>query len=229
MVYQCHYPTRSMQTARGAKKSAIYDRLAARGAYFRDVSGWEGADWYAPEGTEPKVEEYSWGRQSWFDVLASRAPGHARRRDPDGHVVHGEVSGAGQGRGPDPEPRFGQRRGRRRRLHHVHTVAERSGQARSGSHRHQARRRRVLRDRFGYRAPPRAHLAFPAHPWRRACVRQRRDFRLRADQRSGSAFARVDAIGDERRSVEPGLPISRGARDRHRLCARALHSDHVSR
>jgi glycine cleavage system aminomethyltransferase T/glycine/D-amino acid oxidase-like deaminating enzyme len=66
MVYQCHYPTRSMQTARGAKKSAIYHRLAARGAYFRDVSGWEGADWYAPEGTEPKVEEYSWGRQSWF-------------------------------------------------------------------------------------------------------------------------------------------------------------------
>src|SRR5215470_13148630 len=33
MVYQCHYPTRSMQTARGAKKSAIYDRLAQRGAY----------------------------------------------------------------------------------------------------------------------------------------------------------------------------------------------------
>src|SRR5499425_1148849 len=29
MVYQCHYPTRSMHTARGAKKSAIYDRLEA--------------------------------------------------------------------------------------------------------------------------------------------------------------------------------------------------------
>jgi glycine cleavage system aminomethyltransferase T/glycine/D-amino acid oxidase-like deaminating enzyme len=66
LVYQCHYPTRSMQTARGAKKSAFYDRLAARGAHFRDVSGWEGADWYAPAGVEPKVEELSWGRQSWF-------------------------------------------------------------------------------------------------------------------------------------------------------------------
>jgi glycine cleavage system aminomethyltransferase T/glycine/D-amino acid oxidase-like deaminating enzyme len=66
MVYQCHYPTRSLETARGAKKSAIYDRLAARGAYFRDVSGWEGADWYAPEGKPAKVEGYSWGRQSWF-------------------------------------------------------------------------------------------------------------------------------------------------------------------
>jgi 4-methylaminobutanoate oxidase (formaldehyde-forming) len=66
MVYQCHYPTRSMQTARGAKKSALHDRLAVRGAYFKDVSGWEGADWYAPEGQEPKVDRLSWGRQNWF-------------------------------------------------------------------------------------------------------------------------------------------------------------------
>ncbi len=66
MVYKLHYPTRSMQTARGAKKSAFYDRLAARGAYFRDVSGWEGADWYAPPGVEPKVEKLSWNRQNWF-------------------------------------------------------------------------------------------------------------------------------------------------------------------
>src|SRR5262245_2624179 len=65
-VYQCHYPTKSMQTARGAKKSALHDRLAARGAYFRDVSGWEGPDWYAPEGTKPTVERLSWGRQNWF-------------------------------------------------------------------------------------------------------------------------------------------------------------------
>mgnify|MGYP005852163699 CR=1 FL=1 len=66
MVYQCHYPTRSMQTARGAKKSALHDRLAARGAYFKDVSGWEGADWYAPEGTTPDPGPLSWGRPTWF-------------------------------------------------------------------------------------------------------------------------------------------------------------------
>jgi 4-methylaminobutanoate oxidase (formaldehyde-forming) len=66
MVYQCHYPTRSMQTARGAKKSPIHERLVAQRAYFKDVSGWEGADWYAPEGVEPKVEKLSWGRQPWF-------------------------------------------------------------------------------------------------------------------------------------------------------------------
>jgi 4-methylaminobutanoate oxidase (formaldehyde-forming) len=66
MVYQCHYPTRSMQTARDAKRSPLHDRLAACGAYFKDVSGWEGPDWYAPPGVEPKVERLSWGRQNWF-------------------------------------------------------------------------------------------------------------------------------------------------------------------
>ncbi|HVQ86891.1 MAG TPA: FAD-dependent oxidoreductase [Actinomycetes bacterium] len=65
-VYLPHYPTKSMQTARGAKKSAIHDRLANQRAYFRDVSGWEGADWFAPEGVEPVVENLSWGRQNWF-------------------------------------------------------------------------------------------------------------------------------------------------------------------
>ncbi len=71
MVYQCHYPTRSMQTARDVKRSALHERLAARGAYFRDVSGWEGADWYAGPGVEPRVERLSWGRQSWFPLWAA--------------------------------------------------------------------------------------------------------------------------------------------------------------
>ena len=71
MVYKCHYPTMSPQTARGVKKSAVHDRLAAAGAYFRDVSGWEGADWYAPAGHAPKVEKLSWGRENWFPWWAA--------------------------------------------------------------------------------------------------------------------------------------------------------------
>src|SRR5580692_11240681 len=71
MVYATHYPGRSMRTARGAKLSPIHHRLAARGAFFRDVSGWEGADWYAPAGTvppgtAPAAGELSWGRQDWY-------------------------------------------------------------------------------------------------------------------------------------------------------------------
>jgi glycine cleavage system aminomethyltransferase T/glycine/D-amino acid oxidase-like deaminating enzyme len=70
-VYTCHYPTRSMQTARGAKRSAFHDRLAAAGAYFRDVSGWEGADWYAPAGQPAVVDSLSWGRANWFPWWAA--------------------------------------------------------------------------------------------------------------------------------------------------------------
>ena len=77
MVYQCHYPTRAMQTARGVKTSPFHERLAARGAYFRDVSGWEGADWYAPPGVPPRVERLSWGRQNWFPYW--EAEHHAAR------------------------------------------------------------------------------------------------------------------------------------------------------
>lgn len=71
MVYKCHYPSLSYETARGAKRSPIHDRLAARGAYFRDVSGWEAADWFAPDGIEPKVERQSWDRENWFPFWES--------------------------------------------------------------------------------------------------------------------------------------------------------------
>jgi len=70
MVYETHYPGRSMRTARGAKLSPVHSRLVALGAYFRDVSGWEGADWYAPAGVAPTVEALSWGRQNWFGYWA---------------------------------------------------------------------------------------------------------------------------------------------------------------
>jgi glycine cleavage system aminomethyltransferase T/glycine/D-amino acid oxidase-like deaminating enzyme len=78
MVYKCHYPTYVMQTARGAKQSPIHDRLVARNASFKDVSGWEGADWYAPPGTEPRIDQLSWGRQRWFPYWAAE---HRAARD----------------------------------------------------------------------------------------------------------------------------------------------------
>ena len=78
MVYQCHYPGRSMQTARGAKRSALHHRLEAERAHFKDVSGWEGADWYAPEGESPLVTELSWGRRHWFPFWAEE---HRAARD----------------------------------------------------------------------------------------------------------------------------------------------------
>ncbi len=66
LVYACHYPTKSMSTARDAKRSAIHDRLAAQGAYFKDVSGWEGADWYAGQGQTADPGPLSFKRGTWW-------------------------------------------------------------------------------------------------------------------------------------------------------------------
>jgi glycine cleavage system aminomethyltransferase T/glycine/D-amino acid oxidase-like deaminating enzyme len=68
LVYACHYPDRSPVTARGARKSPFHDRLAAMGAHFRDVSGWECPGWYAPEGHESVADFLTWGRPNWFPL-----------------------------------------------------------------------------------------------------------------------------------------------------------------
>jgi 4-methylaminobutanoate oxidase (formaldehyde-forming) len=70
--YQYHlvYPNSYMQTARNVRKTAIHEKLAEAGAFFVEGMGWEIPDWYAPPGTEAKVEKYTWGRQNWFEYLA---------------------------------------------------------------------------------------------------------------------------------------------------------------
>ncbi|HAP74624.1 MAG TPA: oxidoreductase, partial [Acidimicrobiaceae bacterium] len=66
MVYQCHYPNKALHTARGARLSPLHQRLVEQGAYFRDVSGWEGADWFAGPGVQPDPGPLTWGRPSWW-------------------------------------------------------------------------------------------------------------------------------------------------------------------
>ena len=41
-----------------------------QGAYFRDVSGWEGADWYAGPGVTPEAGPLTWGRPAWWEHWA---------------------------------------------------------------------------------------------------------------------------------------------------------------
>jgi 4-methylaminobutanoate oxidase (formaldehyde-forming) len=66
MVYKCHYPFMALETARGVRRSPFHERLAAAGAYFREVSGWESPDWYGPAGGIPDPGPLSWQRPSWF-------------------------------------------------------------------------------------------------------------------------------------------------------------------
>ena len=69
LLYAMHWPHRQKESARGARRSPLHDRLAARGACFGEVAGWERANWFAPEGVRPEYD-YSYGRQNWFDYSA---------------------------------------------------------------------------------------------------------------------------------------------------------------
>jgi len=70
LLYAMHWPYRQVETARGVRKSALHDRLAAAGACFGEVAGFERANWFAASGSEPRYE-YSYGRQNWFGASAS--------------------------------------------------------------------------------------------------------------------------------------------------------------
>jgi 4-methylaminobutanoate oxidase (formaldehyde-forming) len=69
LLYATHWPFRQYESARGVRKSAVHDRLAAAGACFGEAFGWERPNWYAPPGTLPHYE-YSYGRQNWFEHSA---------------------------------------------------------------------------------------------------------------------------------------------------------------
>src|SRR2546429_2486169 len=69
LLYAMHWPFRQAETARGVRKSVLHDRLAAAGACFGEVAGFERPNWFATGGAEPRYA-YSYGRQNWFEHSA---------------------------------------------------------------------------------------------------------------------------------------------------------------
>jgi 4-methylaminobutanoate oxidase (formaldehyde-forming) len=94
-VYKCHYPFEAFETARGARRSAFHERLAAQGAYFIETSGWESPGWYAGAGKDCGPGRADLEPSELVAAVAGRAPRGARGRDRHGHVVHGQVPRAG--------------------------------------------------------------------------------------------------------------------------------------
>ena len=70
LLYAMHWPYRQFESSRGARRSALYDRLVAIGACHGEAFGWERPNWYAPDGVTPRYE-YSYGRQNWFEYSAA--------------------------------------------------------------------------------------------------------------------------------------------------------------
>ncbi len=65
-VYAAHTPGKQLRTARETLLSPVHERLVEQGGYLREVSGWEGADWFAGPGVTPEAEP-TWGRAPWFE------------------------------------------------------------------------------------------------------------------------------------------------------------------
>jgi len=64
-VYAAHTPGKQLHSARGMLLSPVHERLVDQGGLLREVSGWEGADWFAGAGVTPTAEP-TWGRAPWF-------------------------------------------------------------------------------------------------------------------------------------------------------------------
>ncbi|MEE2702419.1 MAG: FAD-dependent oxidoreductase [Myxococcota bacterium] len=78
LLYAMHWPYRQFETARGMRLSPLHDRLAARGACFGELAGWERPNWFAPPGVEARYA-YSYGRQNWFEHSAAEHRGVRER------------------------------------------------------------------------------------------------------------------------------------------------------
>lgn len=70
LTYAMHWPFRQFSTARDIRKTPVHDQLAAAGAVFGEVAGWERANWFASPGQEREYR-YSFGRQNWFENAAA--------------------------------------------------------------------------------------------------------------------------------------------------------------
>ena len=69
LLYADHFPFRQKATARGVRRTPFHAHLAAEGAVFGEIAGWERANWFARDGQEREYQ-YSWGRQNWFENWA---------------------------------------------------------------------------------------------------------------------------------------------------------------
>jgi 4-methylaminobutanoate oxidase (formaldehyde-forming) len=71
-MYADHYlmawPERESDTARGGRRSPLYQTLRDKGAVYGAKFGWERPNWFAPAGMEPE-DVYSYERGNWFDAV----------------------------------------------------------------------------------------------------------------------------------------------------------------
>ncbi|MCQ3805462.1 MAG: FAD-dependent oxidoreductase [bacterium] len=75
-MYQVRMPGEYREAGRPIKKTPLYDTLAAKGAQFQEIYGWERARYFSPDGS---AEDYSFRRSSAFGPVGEEVNGVRNR------------------------------------------------------------------------------------------------------------------------------------------------------
>jgi dimethylglycine dehydrogenase len=70
-MYHCYKPGEQHTVGRGVRKSALHDSLAAQGAQFAQVFGWERPRWFDRDGEG--AEKFSFVRSNWWNAAEQEA------------------------------------------------------------------------------------------------------------------------------------------------------------
>ena len=68
--YTLAWPHEQDEQERNLRRSPLFEKLKSQGACFGEKSGWERAQWFAPDGIEP-IEKMAWGRPNWHEHVGS--------------------------------------------------------------------------------------------------------------------------------------------------------------
>ncbi|MDF1775149.1 MAG: FAD-dependent oxidoreductase [Rhizobiaceae bacterium] len=68
--YKMRYPGQEHETARGLRRSPLYETLKRQGAVYGSKNGWERPLWFAPEGVEP-VDQLDFLNPGWHQYAAA--------------------------------------------------------------------------------------------------------------------------------------------------------------
>ena len=69
-VFTVHYPDEERPAARPLRQAPCHSRMKSLGAVFGEVYGWERANWFAPEGVEPR-DVWSFRRSNYFEHVGA--------------------------------------------------------------------------------------------------------------------------------------------------------------
>ncbi|WP_027136163.1 GcvT family protein [Geminicoccus roseus] len=69
--YAIHWPAEELDSARGARRSPLYEALKANGAQYGSKAGWERPNWFRLPGSEAEERPSFLEKPGWFEAVAA--------------------------------------------------------------------------------------------------------------------------------------------------------------